>query len=539
MVALLLLLCASVFLAEAAGYEEEYNFFNVLGVSLTIVSFSIFIYKWYFWLYGLSLNTNAITVTDIRLALYLIVTSVVLMLVTMVPGILISFSFKKMRSDEACWLIYINFIFNILFGSLPSRIISYVATVNNDCALESKKNLVRFLCHELRSPLNVAKIGISLINRSKDTDVIEDIESEIDAAISLLNNLLESEKLDEAKLNLVATYCHFSFIDKTLKKYALLAKQKDILYEICNNDDMMDVMLYVDKYKIDQIIRNLVSNAIKFTPAGGLISIMVSISKKMSPDLSNLCPRFTGSFLCVEIKDTGVGVSVEQQCKIFQQFQQLSSTSFGGSGLGLFISKEIYELHNGSLDFSSDGEGKGSCFKLQLPLFESDVLPIEVDNKINEETKNADIIANFDNNSQLNINILVCDDSSLNRKYLIRTLKVLLSNKFSHVNPDFQEVDDGETMIQYLENNNNAHPHILFVDNIMIRMNGPQATKIARSMGFQNVIVGVSGNMMADDVREFYDAGCTSFLGKPVDMIKLEKIFTDLVRKCNQANQIV
>jgi len=525
---LILLLSTSALFIEATGDRQDYGTVNVIGLASTICGFSIFLYHWYIWVKNRILS-DTITVTDFRIILYLAVTCVSLFSLPVVPGILDRFSYRKMSSKEASWLIYINFIFNVLFGSLPSRITAYVATLNKENEIESRKNLTRFFCHELRSPLNVAKMGISLLDRGKDKDIIDDIDSEIEAAISLLNNLLEAEKIDDSKLVLVASYSNHSFIISTVKKYAILASQKKISYEIHNliNINETNLMLYVDKYKIEQVMRNLISNSIKFTPEGGLVTVTMKIEEGK---------------LVIEVTDNGVGVSVNRQSEMFQQFQQLSSTSFGGSGLGLFISKEIAIMHNGSLEFFSAGEGHGSSFKLFLPVFDALQVVVETDEVVVEtddtesNTGTTTIVETKQQNTNDStlIRIMICDDSSLNRKYLVKTLKRLLSNdKMAYLNmiPTFQEVDDGAVLVSSLENdmyNKIDWPTIIFMDNIMINMNGPDATKAARLLGFENFIVGVSGNMMCDDVTQFFDAGCSHFIGKPVDTTKLESIFLEL-----------
>ena len=171
---------------------------------------------------------------------------------------------------------------------------------------------------------------------------------------------------------------------------------------------------------------------------------------------------------------------------------------------------------------------------MSLPLFDSsNILSIEVD-KAKEEIKTISTFDSTKKSQNKLVNIIVCDDSSLNRKYLMKMMKGLILNKLQHLNivPNFQELDDGKTLVDFVESN--LHwAHIIFVDNIMLKMNGPEATKLLRSKGFANYIVGVSGNMMADDVQEFHESGCSHFLGKPVEMIKLENIFVEL---CN--NQI-
>ena len=547
-VALLILMLASMLMIEAPNYKDDYNVYNVLGLVCTALGFSIFVYKWFIWFVELLKDFKSVSVTDFRLILYISVTWFILFTVPIIPGILDRFSFRQMSYVEACFLVYINTVFNVLFGSLPGRITAYVATINKEYALDSKKNLVRFLCHELRSPLCVAKIGISLLDKGdhEDSVIIDDIESECDAAISLLNNLLETEKLDDDKLVLVTSYCSFFFISSTLRKYDLLARQKSIIYEIDNKikEEENTIVLSVDKYKIDQIIRNLISNAIKFTPNDGRIIITLSIEDRCSSLLPEaLTPGATGRYLVVEVKDSGVGVALEKQAEMFQQFQQVSSTSFGGSGLGLYISRKIAEMHNGTLNFESEGEGKGSSFFLSLPLFDSsNMLCIDVDKK-QEEIKLTSTFDSTEKTKQKLVNIIVCDDSTLNRKYFIKMMKGLVTNKLSHLNmvPSFHELDDGKSLVDYLESNKNDNipwAHIIFIDNIMIKMNGPEATKLIRSMGFKNYIVGVSGNMMSDDVQEFHDSGCSHFIGKPVDMVKLENIFLELYNNriyiCNE-----
>jgi signal transduction histidine kinase len=150
--------------------------------------------------------------------------------------------------------------------------------------LKRKESLIRFLCHEIRSPLNIIQTGLNLLQSSEhynqESEVIIDMSSECGAAINILNSLLENEKIESmGSINIRCSYVDCSCITSAFERYKLIAKVASINYEVvCElNKTSNDYVLYIDLHKIEQVIRNLITNAVKYTSKGGLVTVTMKV----------------------------------------------------------------------------------------------------------------------------------------------------------------------------------------------------------------------------------------------------------------------
>ena len=314
--------------------------------------------------------------------------------------------------------------------------------------LDAKKQYVRYISHEIRTPLSATFLGLKMLTEDlksslnkKDQeryDTIKDVNVSCSAAIDVLNDLLCYEKLESGILEL-----HKS---KENVKSLLLAGNRmfsgqsaecgvRMQLSLENADSSMgqypiletDVVL-IDKFKVDQVLRNLISNALKFSPRGSSITIQSyflmnhtdsqavdgSIKLKLKSTKSY---RVIDSFLnwmksrnsmilpvvgndsndmlvnrnemtmngrwVVEVIDEGAGISVENQNRLFKEIVQFNPEKLqagGGSGFGLFIAKGIVDLHGGNISVHSEGEGCGSTFRIEIPMTRStvDVVPHDI-----------------------------------------------------------------------------------------------------------------------------------------------------------------
>ena len=323
-----------------------------------------------------------------------------------------------------------------------------------------KTAYVRFISHELRTPLNSVFMGMQLSIDQIPEDTQEPVELErretlvetqsaCGAALDILNELLLFDKLETGALVLnKLTVPVPELVEDSIKMFSVQTREKSLELVITNNDESMLASsaedqskaddtgtldsccsvgltpslyntdeVYVDKNKVVQVIRNVVSNAIKFTPAFGKIQVNVrflpspSVVKKRSGkgsrslskstkgatpiieiDDQAAAPLLTPALevrspmpgeLIIEIKDNGAGISEANQKKLFNEVVQFNPELLqngGGSGLGMCISKGIVDMHGGSISVYSTGEGLGSVFTLRLPmtrlLSESSVLTL-------------------------------------------------------------------------------------------------------------------------------------------------------------------
>ena len=376
----------------------------------------------------------------------------------------------------------------------------------------------------------------------------------------------------------------------------------------------------IDKFKIDQVVRNLLSNALKFTASGGEIAVKTYFmpcphgkceSKKkphpkvvkalysaersrswmsripsFGPSHTSACGdieslgeaqyveqatlRAVEGYLVIEVTDNGAGISLCNQRKLFKEIVQFNPEILqagGGSGLGLWITKSLVDLHDGDISVFSEGEGKGCKFSVRLPMLRRPTLCIEplLSAKISPRavvngpsrsirsfgrTSSRSSVSIMDASCSMNTtdmqsetnrlkcitlacselrrtsdasshyHMLVVDDSRLNRKMLCKVL-----NGAGHT---CDIAEDGLEAVARVKGKMSSPRGILtydaiFMDFVMPNMDGPTATKEIRSLGFTGHIIGVTGNALDSDVTYFIDAGATKVLTKPVNVDDLQK----------------
>jgi signal transduction histidine kinase len=247
-----------------------------------------------------------------------------------------------------------------------------------------KSRFINLAAHELRTPLTAVVGYLSVLaspgskvmhNADEDTlQLIEGMVTSIDRLQGLVQDMLDVTRIEAGKLQLRPAPTHLWLIFKKIKKdFNKVAKKRQLTLDIQDTTAMP--MMWADGERVTQILRNLMSNAVKYTPDGGTIRVTAEIQK--SRDTNN-------TFVKITVSDTGVGVAKDQQERIFESLYEVkdfelhstSKTDFmgGGVGLGLPIARGVAEAHGGSLWVESKGYDPktypGSKFHLILPLGE-------------------------------------------------------------------------------------------------------------------------------------------------------------------------
>lgn len=247
-----------------------------------------------------------------------------------------------------------------------------------ELALSSKykSEFLANMSHELRTPLNSILILARILNDNKPENLNDDqvkyagvIHNAGTDLLNLINDILDLSKIESGKIDLVIE----SIVPLTVKKnidelFSEVAKNKDIKFdiELANN---LPSSFKTDLGRLEQIIKNLLSNAFKFTPAHGVVTLKFSTAEKEVQYGSTQLKNHTGKILALEVKDTGIGIRPDKQKVIFEAFQQedgSTSRKFGGTGLGLSISKELAHILGGEIQIASE-HGVGSTFTLFIP----------------------------------------------------------------------------------------------------------------------------------------------------------------------------
>mmetsp|Transcript_30216 Transcript_30216/g.41566 ORF Transcript_30216/g.41566 Transcript_30216/m.41566 type:complete len:767 (-) Transcript_30216:185-2485(-) len=405
-------------------------------------------------------------------------------------------------------------------------------------ANEMRRAFLKYIFHEVRTPLNSLTMGIDLLEGSENFD-----ESDRESLLIMkgasefmsdtLNDVLSIQKIEEGMVELeMSPFSINDVISKVLLTFrgAILSKNIQLTEEFAIN---VPAKVIGDRFRIEHVFSNLLSNAIKFSIDGQSIKVEVSAAIDSKANIA---------FITVALTDEGPGISIENQKKLFANFVQIRPGQLQkgqGSGLGLALCKQLVSLHGGTIGVTST-EGKGSSFHFTIPfaihhspinsshhasshhsprsnifngikvsggdtmssILFSDSVQLQLHGSFPPTPTNAP-----DKNPRLlNTDVLVVDDDSSNR----HMLKKLLSKYGLEV----ALAENGRIAVDMVMQDVDRY-RLIFMDNLMPIMNGVKAAELLRSNGFKNLIVGITGNVLDDDVREYLLAGADMVLGKP------------------------
>ena len=241
-------------------------------------------------------------------------------------------------------------------------------------ANQAKTEFLANMSHELRTPLNsVIGFGDLLKEKTfgdlneKQTKYVENITKSARHLLDLLNDVLDLSKIEADKMTLNHTKIEIKpFLENTVDMLQQKAVEHGLQMHLDIAEEIAALSIRADERKLRQVMFNLLSNATKFTPDGGSITVTAdSIQAKTHEGES------ARKMLRISVADTGVGITPENQEHIFERFSQLESgedRQYQGTGLGLALTKRLVELHDGCIFVESKGEGKGTTFTFQIPL---------------------------------------------------------------------------------------------------------------------------------------------------------------------------
>lgn len=372
-----------------------------------------------------------------------------------------------------------------------------------DAAVEAKAEFLANMSHEIRTPLN-AIIGLTgiLLNmdpRPDHKDYIETIRSSGDTLLAVINDILDFSKIDSGKMKL--EYQPFDLISCTEESVDLVAhkaKEKGLSLSF-RMDDSVPRTIIGDPTRFRQILINLLSNAVKFTEQG---SIEVFATSKALDD--GKCS------LHIAVKDTGIGIPPDRMNKIFQSFSQadMSTTRrYGGTGLGLVISKRLVEVMGGEIGVESV-EGIGSTFHFTLPVdIYSGYLPKPKETPPRRKSE-----------GDANMRILLAEDNAVNQMVMLHMLKYL--GYRADVAADGVEVLKAMELQSY---------DLVLMDIQMPEMDGFETAKeIRRRWPGGPMIVALTAYALEGDREKCLGAGMDDYISKPVKLNELANILASV-----------
>eukprot|EP01038_Epipyxis_sp_PR26KG_P008029 gene8029-10878_t len=475
--------------------------------------------------------------------------------------------------------IILSAIFMIMVAVLPGRVIRRsLLLLKREMAL--KKCFVRYISHEIRSPLSTATLGLDYIieNVTKNQsnmdmeeliDLLADIKQSCDIATETMNEFLLLDKIESNMLTLAMNPTNvWSLVSRSTSLFKLQMRAGGIDFK-CSIDtpSSTEVLAMVDEPKLTQVLRNFLTNALKFTPAGGKIHVDMSVQDCFTADVAVPC---VNKVVRVQVKDSGHGLTKENVSLLFGQYVQFDANKLqggNGSGLGLWISKSIIQFHGGRIGADSAGIGHGCVFYFELPIItgvntklvcayiyhlnqsrsyssldkahsiqvpknkalhksslEEGQLPTIYSND-DDKFSSSDTLGfsqSTDRSDHAKLNVMLIDDSSLSRKMVEKAMASTCS--CSHASGGLEAI---ELFRQNVANNSKKYD-IMMVDFYMPDMTGAETIKVIRSMGYKGLVIGVTGTVNPADTDLLIANGANFILSKPLNLSLLNHTISSL-----------
>ncbi len=367
-------------------------------------------------------------------------------------------------------------------------------------ANQAKSEFLAAMSHEIRTPMNgVLGMATALLGTRLDSDQksgLHIIRESGEALLDLLNDILDLSKIEANRVDLELLDFRISdLLSTTEQLWKIRASAKGLRFSVAADDDVPDIVR-ADGSRIRQVLYNLVGNAIKFTGSGG---IEVRVRRVPSED--------DGIRLRFEVTDTGIGLSEDQIGRLFQPFVQADQSTtrkFGGTGLGLTISKKLAAMLGGDIGVESQ-PGAGSTFWFTIAAVAGDPanLSDDVDTGVALPTLPAEI-------SGRPLRILVAEDNHINQKVIAALLKPL--------NCEIDFVGSGIEAVAAVQRN---RYDVVLMDVQMPEMDGPTATRKIRALADPAIaaipIIALTANAMKGDRERYLKSGMDDYVAKPIN----------------------
>ena len=368
----------------------------------------------------------------------------------------------------------------------------------------AKRQFLFNMSHDIRTPMN-AILGFTqlaekhLDDTARTADYLGKINRSGANLLALINNVLEMSRIETGKQKVHEEVCDVQeLVDSILVSFDADVQAKNLQFTL--EQDIIHEKLWLDATMIRQIVVNLISNAVKYTPRGGKINYSV---KELPSEREGCC------YIQIVVKDNGIGMSKEFLPHIFEQFEREQTTTAGkveGSGLGMAIVKRMLDMLGAKIKVESE-LGKGTTITV---LFEHRYVENEAEGS--EQKKQAVATDSF-----VGKRVLLAEDNNLNAEIAIAVL--------SEAGLLVERAANGRECVQCIEQHEAGYYDVVLMDAQMPELNGYEATKLIRSLGDEDkrsiLIIAMTANAFAEDKEKALEAGMDDFLPKPVKVQKM------------------
>lgn len=384
-----------------------------------------------------------------------------------------------------------------------------------ELANKAKSAFLFNMSHDIRTPLN-AMIGFTdmavknIDDKAKALDCLNKSKLSSEHLLSLINDVLDMSRIESGKVELDLNPVNLGENGEDyVPMLRSLAEKKNVHFDFAQHD-IQNRYVYVDFLRLNQVVINVVSNAVKYTPSGGSVTV----------DISQIPSEREGYGLYqIVIKDTGIGMSAEYQQHLFDEFSRERTSTVSkqqGTGLGLAITKRIIDMMEGSIEVDSK-VGEGSKFTIRIPM------------RIQEHPEDVEQVR-FAHSEEEPVSfegfkILVVEDNELN----LEISKDILESAGVVV----ESAEDGSIAVERLKEKGPDYYDCILMDIQMPVMDGFEATRTIRQMfpDKRIPIIALSANAFDEDRRKSFEAGMDGHLAKPIVIAQLEDALKKYLKK--------
>lgn len=426
-------------------------------------------------------------------------------------------------ATRTAYIVYTLLI--VVLTALIIRMALFMMRMRNDVYIgqrisELKIKFFTNISHELRTPLTLIQGPIQELKEKenlsdKGKQYVDLMERNLTQMLQLVNQILDFRKIQNGKMRLhISRFNLNEMLQGFRNEFQILAQEKNISFHIEETD--VQIKVWADSDKLLIVIRNLLSNAFKFTPNGESIFVKASVS----PDRSRCY---------IHVKDTGVGIPQSQLSEIFERFSQAENVKaaayYQGTGIGLALSKEIMNLHHGEI-YAESPEDKGACFVVELLMGKEHYKESEVDFYVSEDGLSDDNVQEEMNDSESIIDsslpsVLIVDDN----KDLCNMLRLQLEDTYN-----IYMANDGE---EGLKKVSLYHPDVVVTDQMMPNMDGLEMLQhIRKDFQISHIPVIILTAKSNEEARTMaISKGANAYITKPFSkdylMARIEQLLNE------------
>ena len=367
-------------------------------------------------------------------------------------------------------------------------------------ASNAKTTFLSNMSHDIRTPMNAIVGYTDFALRSKDPDEVQRYLKKIDTSsaylLALINDVLEMSRIESGKIELELTEVDFDeILDSVQSMFGAQMSEKGITFNV--TERINDCRVLCDETRLNRVLLNLLSNAYKFTPAGGTVTLSIEQFDDADPGFG---------LYEIRVKDSGIGMSKEFAERVFDAFERERNTTASGiqgTGLGMAITKRIVDMMQGSIEVNT-APGAGTEFVVQLTL----QLAGESEND-DEAVPSAPVEIDFEG-----MRALLAEDNEINREIACMLLEELGFTT--------DEAEDGQVAVEMLLKAGPGYYDVVITDIQMPVLDGYGEARAIRKLDnpeLSNIpIIAMSANAFQEDIRAAEEAGMNGYVPKPVDM---------------------